>query len=167
MYPIYSSFDKVWLWPKHLLDVNINVILQSHLTEIIFFFRCTGVTDLGISAIASGCPDLEMINTAYCTSITDRALFCLSKCANLQTLEIRGCLLVTSIGLASISMNCKQLSRLDIKKCYNIDDSGMIPLAHFSQNLRQVFIFAISQFRAKHKKCMKALIRILMLCLFS
>jgi hypothetical protein len=85
----------------------------------------------------------------------------------LQTLEIRGCLLVTSIGLASISMNCKQLSRLDIKKCYNIDDSGMIPLAHFSQNLRQVFIFAISQFRAKHKKCMKALIRILMLCLFS
>ncbi|XP_045829246.1 F-box/LRR-repeat protein 3-like [Trifolium pratense] len=101
-------------------------------------YRCTGVTDLGISAIASGCPDLEMINTAYCTSITDRALFCLSKCANLQTLEIRGCLLVTSIGLASISMNCKQLSRLDIKKCYNIDDSGMIPLAHFSQNLRQI-----------------------------
>jgi hypothetical protein len=84
----------------------------------------------------------------------------------LQTLEIRGCLPVTSIGLASISMNCKQLNRLDIKKCYNIDDSGMIPLAHFSQNLRQVFISS-SQFRAKHKKCMKALIRILMLCLFS
>ncbi|CAK8574776.1 unnamed protein product [Lathyrus sativus] len=101
-------------------------------------YRCTGVTDLGISAIAYGCRGLEMINTAYCTNITDRALFCLSKCANLQTLEIRGCLLVTSIGLASISMNCKQLSRLDIKKCYNIDDSGMIPLAHFSQNLRQI-----------------------------
>ncbi|KAL5133220.1 F-box/LRR-repeat protein 3 [Glycine soja] len=101
-------------------------------------YRSTGVDDLGISAIAGGCPGLEMINTSYCTSITDRALIALSKCSNLETLEIRGCLLVTSIGLAAIAMNCRQLSRLDIKKCYNIDDSGMIALAHFSQNLRQI-----------------------------
>ncbi|XP_027334595.1 F-box/LRR-repeat protein 3 isoform X1 [Abrus precatorius] len=101
-------------------------------------YRSTGVTDLGISAIAHGCPGLEMINTSYCTSITDRALLSLSKCSTLKTLEIRGCLLVTSIGVAAIAMNCKQLSRLDIKKCYNIDDSGMLPLAHFSQNLRQI-----------------------------
>ena len=103
------------------------------------FFRSTGITDLGISAIARGCPRLEMINTAYCTSITDSSLISLSRCPNLKMLEIRGCLLVTSLGLTAIAMNCKQLSRLDIKKCYNIDDSGMIPLAHFSQNLRQVF----------------------------
>lgn len=122
--------------------VNIEIIVQCHL-RLFSFFRSTGVTDLGISAIACGCPGLEMINTAYCTSITDRALFSLSKCANLKALEIRGCLLVTSIGLASIAMNCKQLSRLDIKKCYNINDSGMIPLAHFSQNLRQVGIFFV------------------------
>ncbi|XP_020236859.1 F-box/LRR-repeat protein 3 [Cajanus cajan] len=101
-------------------------------------YRSTGVTDLGISAIAQGCSDLQIINTSYCTSITDRALISLSKCSNLTTLEIRGCLLATSIGLAAIAMNCRQLSRLDIKKCYNIDDSGMIPLAHFSQNLRQI-----------------------------
>lgn len=107
-----------------------------------FLSRSTGVTDLGISAIAGGCPGLEILNTSYCTSITDRALISLSKCSNLKTLEIRGCILVTSIGLVAIAMNCRQLSRLDIKKCYDIDDSGMIPLAHFSQNLRQVFSFS-------------------------
>ncbi|KAE9610829.1 putative F-box domain, leucine-rich repeat domain, L domain-containing protein [Lupinus albus] len=101
-------------------------------------YRSTGITDLGIAAVCRGCLDLEMINTAYCTSITDSSLFSLSKCSNLKILEIRGCLLVTCIGLAAIAINCKQLSRLDIKKCYNIDDSGMIPLAHFSQNLRQI-----------------------------
>ena len=79
-----------------------------------------------------------MINAAYCTGITDGCLIFLSKCSKLKTIEIRGCPLVTSIGLAAIAMKCKQLSRLDIKKCYNIDDGGMIPLAHFSQNLRQV-----------------------------
>lgn len=118
--------------------VNKKVIVQCHL-RLFTISRSTGVTDLGISAIAFGCPGLEIINTAYCTSITDSALFSLSKCENLKTLEIRGCLLVTSMGLASIAMKCKQLSRLDIKKCYNIDDNGMIPLAHFSQSLRQVF----------------------------
>ncbi|BAT97533.1 hypothetical protein VIGAN_09100100 [Vigna angularis var. angularis] len=101
-------------------------------------YRSTGVTDVGISAIAGGCPGLEILNTSYCTSITDKALISLSKCSKLKTLEIRGCILVTSIGLAAIAMNCRQLSRLDIKKCYEIDDSGMIPLAHFSQNLRQI-----------------------------
>ncbi|KAF7825472.1 F-box/LRR-repeat protein 3 [Senna tora] len=101
-------------------------------------YRSTGITDSGISAIASGCPDLEMINAAYCTAITDGSLISLSQCSELKRLEIRGCPLVTSVGLAAIAKKCKQLTRLDIKKCYNIDDSGMICLAHFSQNLRQI-----------------------------
>lgn len=45
---------------------------------------------------------------------------------------------MTSLGLTAIAVRCKQLSKLDIKKCSNIDDTGMIPLAYFSQNLRQV-----------------------------
>ncbi|XP_054794119.1 F-box/LRR-repeat protein 3-like [Prosopis cineraria] len=101
-------------------------------------YRSTGITDLGISAIACGCPRLETINVAYCTDITDGSLISLSKCLELKTLEIRGCLLVTSKGLTAIAPNCKQLSRLDIKKCYKIDDSGMIPLACWSQNLKQI-----------------------------
>ncbi|KAI4353482.1 hypothetical protein L6164_002428 [Bauhinia variegata] len=101
-------------------------------------YRSAGITDSGIAAIACGCPGLEMINLAYCTGITDGSLILLSKCSILETLEIRGCILVTSIGLASIAVKCKQLSRLDVKKCYNIDDSGILSLAHFSQNLRQI-----------------------------
>ncbi|KAM1787936.1 hypothetical protein FF2_034898 [Malus domestica] len=42
------------------------------------------------------------------------------------------------IWLSSIAVGCKQLTKLDVKKCSNIDDAGMIPLAHFSQNLRQI-----------------------------
>lgn len=62
----------------------------------------------------------------------------MSKCTKIHTFEIRGCPLVTSFGLAAIAVGCKQLTKLDIKKCYLIDDLGMVPLAHFSQNLRQI-----------------------------
>ncbi|KAL3830237.1 hypothetical protein ACJIZ3_019039 [Penstemon smallii] len=101
-------------------------------------YRSPGITDLCILVIARGCPVLEMINVAYCRNITDRSLMTLSKCSKLNTLESRGCPLVTSLGLAAIAVGCKQLTKLDIKKCQNIDDSGMIPLAHLSQNLKQI-----------------------------
>lgn len=80
-----------------------------------------------------------MINIAYCTLISDRSLMALSTCSKLNTLESRGCTLVTSLGVAAIAVGCKQLAKLDVKKCPNIDDGGMIPLAHFSQNLKQVW----------------------------
>lgn len=85
-----------------------------------------------------------MINIAYCNDITDISLISLSKCSKIHTFESRGCSLITSFGLAAIAVGCKQLTKLDIKKCYLIDDLGMVPLAHFSQNLRQVNMFSIS-----------------------
>lgn len=79
-----------------------------------------------------------MINIAYCKSISDHSLMSLSKCPKLKIIESRGCPLITSSGLAAIAVGCKQVTKLDIKKCHNIDDAAMIPLAHFSQNLKQV-----------------------------
>lgn len=102
------------------------------------FFRSVEITDSGIIAIARGCPVLKMINIAYCKDITDHSLISLSKCSRLKTLESRGCSLITSLGLTAVAVGCKELTKLDIKKCPNIDDAGMLPLAHFSQNLQQV-----------------------------
>lgn len=109
-----------------------------------FLFRSIGITDSGIAAIARGCPRLQIINLAYCKDISDDSLRLLSKCSRLNTLEIRGCARVSSVGLSSIAVGCKQIAKLDIKKCYHIDDAAMIPLACLSQNLRQVAILLFS-----------------------
>lgn len=100
--------------------------------------RCLGITDTGILAISSGCTGLQMINIAYCTDVTDISLVSLSKCSKLNTFESRGCVRLTSLGLGAIAVACKQLTKLDIKKCCNINDAGMVPLAQYSHNLRQV-----------------------------
>lgn len=119
-----------------------------------FLIRCAGITDSGLLAIIHGCPDLEMINIAYCRDITDKSFSSLRKCSRLKTIEARGCPLITSFGLAEAVAGCKLLRRLDLKKCCNVDDAGMIPLAHFSQNLRQVIIalfLTVSQSRTGRK----------------
>ncbi|XWS53399.1 hypothetical protein CRYUN_Cryun11dG0154100 [Craigia yunnanensis] len=86
-------------------------------------YRSMAISDAGIAAIADGCPALEMINIAYNDKITDYSLTSLSKCLMLKVLEIRGCLGVSSIGLSAIAVGCKQLTVLDIKKCFNINAS--------------------------------------------
>ncbi|EXB78511.1 hypothetical protein L484_011134 [Morus notabilis] len=101
-------------------------------------YRCSGVSDMGIGAIARGCTALEMINIAYNSKITDLSLTSLSKCSSLKVLEIRGCPCISSEGLSAIAIGCRQLTVLDIKKCFNINDSAMHPLAQFSQNLKQI-----------------------------
>ncbi|KAG9445338.1 hypothetical protein H6P81_016678 [Aristolochia fimbriata] len=101
-------------------------------------YRVIGVTDVGVAAISSGCPRLQMINLAYCPEITDESLRSLSKCLRLTTLEMRGCPRITSVGLSAVAMGCKQISKIDIKKCHEINDAGMLPLAKFSQHLRQI-----------------------------
>ena len=99
---------------------------------------------MGIAAIAHGCPDLEMINTAYCDKVTDASLESLSKCLRLKALEIRGCPGVSSVGLSTIAQGCRQLTMLDIKKCQNITDLGILQLAQFSKKLLQVtFLFLL------------------------
>jgi F-box and leucine-rich repeat protein 2/20 len=65
----------------------------------------------------------------------------LSKCVNLNTLEIRGCPGVSSSGISEIAMGCRLLSKLDIKKCFNINDVGMLYISQFSHCLRQVLAF--------------------------
>ncbi|XVF55013.1 hypothetical protein PTKIN_Ptkin06aG0002200 [Pterospermum kingtungense] len=123
----------------NITDVGLIHISRgcSKLVEL-DLYRSAEITDWGILAIAQGCPGLEMINIAYCNDITDRSLLSLSKCTQLKTLESRGCSLITSLGLTAIAVGCKELTKLDVKKCHNIDDAGMLSLAHFSQNLRQI-----------------------------
>ncbi|KAL4587887.1 hypothetical protein LXL04_000763 [Taraxacum kok-saghyz] len=104
-------------------------------------YRSIEITDTGISVVAHGCPSLEMMNVSYCENITDSSLISLSNCSNLNTLECRGCPRITSLGLRAFAVRCKQIIKLDIKKCFNVNDSGMIPLAQFSHNLRQVTNF--------------------------
>lgn len=98
---------------------------------------------MGIAAIAQGCPALEIINIAYNNKVTDLSLTSLSYCSSLKVLEIRGCPCVSSVGLSAIAMGCKQIAVLDIKKCYDINDTAMLPLAQFSQNLKQVLFLSI------------------------
>jgi len=115
-------------------------VFFAHVLICSFDFRSGGISDEGVTQIAQGCPMLEAINLSHCTEITDSSLTALSKCTKLNTLEIRGCPRVSSSGLSEIATGCRLLSKLDIKKCFEINDVGMLYLSQFSHSLRQVLV---------------------------
>ncbi|CAI0424032.1 unnamed protein product [Linum tenue] len=117
------------------------------------------ITHVGLSSLISGAGRLQQLTLAYGSSVTLALANSLKMLPSLQsikldgcfvtssglkaigslkTFESRGCPLITSLGLAAIAVGCRQLNKLDIKKCHNISDAGMLPLSHFSQNLRQI-----------------------------
>lgn len=104
---------------------------------------CTGITDAGLIAICSGCRKLEKLNLCYCEQVTDRGLKFISTLEELSDLEMRRLPHITSAGLVSIAAGCNSLVELDLKRCYNINDTGVWALAHYSPNLRQVWPSAV------------------------
>ncbi|CAN1276875.1 F-box/LRR-repeat protein 3 [Linum perenne] len=119
------------------------------------------ISHVGLSSLISGSGSLQQLTLAYGSPVTlalanslkmlsllqslklDGCLVTsdgLKAILRLNTFESRGCSLITSLGLAAIAVGCRQLSKLDVKKCHSIDDAGMLPLAHFSQGLRQIIL---------------------------
>ncbi|XP_062203957.1 F-box/LRR-repeat protein 3-like isoform X2 [Phragmites australis] len=121
-----------------LSSLKIGICLRISDEGLSHIGKSGGISDNGVTQIAQGCPMLESINLSYCTGITDRSLMSLSRCANLNTLEIRGCPTVSSSGISEIAVGCRLLSKLDIKKCFEINDVGMLYLSQFSHSLRQI-----------------------------
>ncbi|KAK9093524.1 hypothetical protein Syun_028435 [Stephania yunnanensis] len=122
------------LWNKCLAPERD--IYMYRLAFLFFDLRLMGIKDLNVAAIASGCPRPEMINLGYCKKITDISLVSVSKCSRLSVVEIQGCSSISSIGITSISIGCKLLTELDIKKCHMFNDVGLLSLANFSHNLK-------------------------------
>lgn len=88
--------------------------------------------------MATGCKSLKRLNACYCVRITDEGLKHLGSLDELLNLEMRGLVHVTSAGITAIAVGCKSLVKLDMKRCYSVDDAALWALARYSEKLRKV-----------------------------
>ncbi|KAJ6798604.1 uncharacterized protein M6B38_275040 [Iris pallida] len=113
---------------------------NCHKLEELDLYRCLGVTDDCLASISIGCKKLKKLNLCYCTQITDRGMKDVGSLELLSDLELRGLVHVTSAGIAVVSVGCKSLTEIDMKKCSSLDDFALFALAQYSHNLRQINI---------------------------
>uniref|UniRef100_A0A2P2K6Y0 Grr1 plant n=1 Tax=Rhizophora mucronata TaxID=61149 RepID=A0A2P2K6Y0_RHIMU len=102
--------------------------------------RC-GVTNVGLRAVARGCPSLKVLSLWNLPFVGDEGLLEIaSGCHLLEKLDLSQCTAITDKGLAAIAKNCPNLTDLVIESCANIGNEGLQAVGQYCRNLRSISI---------------------------
>ncbi|XP_041006055.1 EIN3-binding F-box protein 1-like [Juglans microcarpa x Juglans regia] len=100
-----------------------------------------GVTDLGLSAVAHGCPSLKYLSLWNVSSIGDDGLSEIAKgCHLLEKLDLCQCPSISNKGLIAIAENCPNLTTLNIESCSNIGNEGLQVIGRLCTKLQSISI---------------------------
>jgi len=104
-------------------------------------YRDDPITDVGITAMAVGCPKLVTVMLGGSrTTITDRGIKELSTHCNLQTLDLMGSYGITDESLLNLGTSCPDLRSVCLVNCVSITADGIRNLIHLSCNLVKIEI---------------------------
>lgn len=100
-----------------------------------------GVTNIGISAIARGCPSLRALSLWNLSSIGDDGVVEIAKeCCLLKKLDLSHCPFVSNKGLIAIAENCRDLISLNIESCPKIGNEGLEAIGRCCPRLQSISI---------------------------
>ncbi|CAJ1973718.1 unnamed protein product, partial [Sphenostylis stenocarpa] len=100
-----------------------------------------GVTNVGLKAIANGCPSLKVFSAYDVTTINDDGLIALANgCYRLEKLDLCKCPNISDKSLIAVARNCPSLTELSFESCPNIGNKGLQAFGMFCPNLRSVSI---------------------------
>ncbi|XP_061992266.1 EIN3-binding F-box protein 1-like [Rosa rugosa] len=100
-----------------------------------------GVTNLGLSAVARGCPSLKALSLWNVSSVGDEGLIEIAKgCPLLEKLDLCQCPSISSKGLIAIAENCPNLTALSIESCPKIGNEGLQAIGKSCSKLQSISI---------------------------
>lgn len=100
-----------------------------------------GVTDLGLRAVARGCPSLKVLSIWNVSSVGDEGLIEIANgCRQLEKLELRHCNAVSDKALICLAKNCPNLTDISIDSCSTIRNEGLQAIGHSCPNLKSISI---------------------------
>ena len=89
-------------------DFLLNKIVGMHFGLKSLCLKRTKITDVGISKIGEGCPQLQELNLIFCSQVTDVGITKIGEgCPQLQTLNLDNCYQVTDVGISNITDACQ------------------------------------------------------------
>ncbi|PSS01123.1 EIN3-binding F-box protein [Actinidia chinensis var. chinensis] len=97
--------------------------------RVLSLWNVSSVGDEGLYEIAKGCPLLEKLDLCQCPAISDKALLAIAKnCPNLTALTIESCSNIGNGSLQAVGSYCRNLTSVSIKKCSLVGDQGIASL---------------------------------------
>uniref|UniRef100_M1DUZ7 Ein3-binding f-box protein 3 n=1 Tax=Solanum tuberosum TaxID=4113 RepID=M1DUZ7_SOLTU len=103
--------------------------------------HCCGVTDIGLEAIARGCPTLRDLTLWNVSFVGDKGLSEISLGYHLlEKLDLFQCPTITDKSLLDIVKNCRAVTTLTIDSCSNIGNDSLKAVGQYCLNLKIVVL---------------------------
>lgn len=100
-----------------------------------------GVTDVGFSAIARGCPSLKTLSLWNVPSVGDEGLIEIAKeCHLLEKLDLCQCPSISNRGVIAIAERCPNLTSLTIESCSKIGNESLQAIGRCCPKLHSLSI---------------------------
>ncbi|XP_016445295.2 EIN3-binding F-box protein 1 [Nicotiana tabacum] len=100
-----------------------------------------GITNVGLSAVAHGCPSLRVLSLWNVPYVGDEGLVEIARgCHSLEKLDLSQCPSISNKGLVAIAENCPSLTSLTIESCRNIGNEGLQAIGRCCTKLQSLTI---------------------------
>lgn len=100
-----------------------------------------GISNVGLSAIARGCPSLRVLSLWNVPNVGDEGLLEIAReCHSLEKLDLCQCPSISNKGLAAIAEKCPNLTSLTIESCSKIGNEGLQAIGRYCAKLESVTI---------------------------
>eukprot|EP00899_Mesostigma_viride_P009017 jgi/Mesvir1/18116/Mv09413-RA.1 len=127
---------------------NLETLMIGKTSEVDYITERTrgaGVTSLGISLLAQGCPRLKKLDVAG-WGMEDCALRALEGCRELEYLDISGSTDISDDGLLNFLESASHLQTLNLSGCIGITDASVEVLVEIDRNeMRELYLSGCSK----------------------
>eukprot|EP00026_Physarum_polycephalum_P004574 Phypoly_transcript_04596.p1 GENE.Phypoly_transcript_04596~~Phypoly_transcript_04596.p1 ORF type:complete len:517 (+),score=40.15 Phypoly_transcript_04596:553-2103(+) len=133
---------QVWiLWKcSNITDEGVTAIGNNcHLLTHIQLTDCSRITDKGVQELALGCPLLTTILLGGWATISDEGIKVLSThCKSLRTIDLGGLVSITNHSLRYLGESCPNLYSVTLYDCKSVTEDGIHNLVKSSPTLQRL-----------------------------
>lgn len=135
---------------RHFLQLKeMGAILLEDL-EFLNLNACQRISDKGIEAFTSFCPNLRALSIYWIVGLTDASIEHIVKnCKKIMDLNLSGCKNISDRGIRLVADNYQGLQKLDITRCIKLTDDALQEVLQKCSALESLNLYALSSFTDK------------------
>ncbi|KAG8070484.1 hypothetical protein GUJ93_ZPchr0006g43841 [Zizania palustris] len=118
--------------------------------EFLNLNACQKISDKGIEAITSLCPNLQALSIYWIVGLSDLTIRHIVKnCKHIMDLNLSGCKNISDKGMQLVADNYQGLKKLNITRCIKLTDDGLQEVLQKCSSLESLNFYAVSSFTNK------------------
>ena len=127
---------------SRITDESFIIVGQKCSKLLYFFISHHNVTDIGIAALARGCPQLRRFSAHHCPSISTAGMIALTHgCRELRTITLYKCGRTTYNSLCSIAEGCPKLTSFTLRDIHFVTNSDISCIVGGSEKLLYISLY--------------------------